>query len=335
MDNDRMDIVPNQNVFERIASRVREVEKAKAGAAAMDKNGPWQANADPGRPTTPPTGTYDDNEAIKLLDIEDMKWEISFTTTPDDVLFDFLRAAGNPTINERKIMLHALKTLRFDNHMVGQWAMDRWKRMDTSNQVERQLPNFRAREVDEPIVEFFIHLDHVCATNNVKEKTIIDTLMNAITKDEEAAMVQMGVNCNSTYEAIKRNMITRYDCGWAAWIKKTFEFPLGIQTAESWGIVSATCFNRWMTSWNGSKKLEDLFLISHLINSVEKEVSETLLEKWNVNKNVTREEFFQMADRELARLEKPLHVALKHVVGSNSKLLQTKPDKQLKEIRGL
>jgi hypothetical protein len=118
-------------------------------------------------------------------------------------------------------------------------------------------------------------------------------------------------------------------------MKKTFEFPLGCQTAESWGIVSATCFNRWMTSWNGSKKSEDLFLISNLINSVEKEVSETLLEKWNVNTNVTREEFFQMADRELARLGKPLHVALKHVVGSNSKLLLTKPEQTSEEIRHL
>jgi hypothetical protein len=85
--------------------------------------------------------------------------------------------------------------------------------MDTSNQVERQVLYFREREVDKPIVEFFIRLDHFCATNNVKEKTRIDTLMDAITKDEEAAVVQMGVNSNSTYEAIKRNMITRYDCG--------------------------------------------------------------------------------------------------------------------------
>jgi hypothetical protein len=46
-----------------------------------------------------------------------------------------------------------------------------------------------------------------------------------------------------------------------------------------------------------------------------------------MNKNVTREEFFEMADRELARLGKPLHVALKHVVVSNSKLLQTKPER--------
>jgi hypothetical protein len=60
--------------------------------------------------------------------------------------------------------------------------------------VERQLLYFRAREVDKPIVKFFIRLDHFFATNNVKEKSRIDTLMNAITKDEEAAMVQMGVN---------------------------------------------------------------------------------------------------------------------------------------------
>jgi hypothetical protein len=69
MDNDRMDIVANQSVFEQIESRVREEEKAKAGAAAMGKIASWQANADPGRSTTPPTGTYDDNEAIKLLNI--------------------------------------------------------------------------------------------------------------------------------------------------------------------------------------------------------------------------------------------------------------------------
>jgi hypothetical protein len=208
-----------------------------------------------------------------------MKWEILFTMTRDDKLCDFLRAAGNPMINDRKIMLHSLKTPCFNNYMVGQWAMDRWKHMDTSNQVERQSPYFRAREVDEPIVEFFIRLDHFCATNNVKVKTRIDTLMNAITKDEEAAIGQMGVNCNSSYESIKRNMITRYDGRWAAWMKKTVELPLGCQTVESWEIGSATCCNRWMTSWNGSKKLEDLFLISHLTDSVEKEVSDTLLEK--------------------------------------------------------
>jgi hypothetical protein len=43
-----------------------------------------------------------------------------------------------------------------------------------------------------------------------------------------------------------------------------------------------------------------------------------------VNKNITRKEFFQMAERELARLGKPLHVALKQVVCSDSKLFQTK-----------
>jgi hypothetical protein len=41
MENDRMDIVLNQSVFEQIASRVREEEKKKAGAAAMDITAPW------------------------------------------------------------------------------------------------------------------------------------------------------------------------------------------------------------------------------------------------------------------------------------------------------
>jgi hypothetical protein len=93
------------------------------------------------------------------------------------------------------------------------------------------LPGFRTREVDEPIVELFIHLDHFCATNNIKEKTKLGTLMNAITKDEVAAKMQVGVNCTSSYEAIKRNIITRYDCGWAALMNKTFGFPQGWQTA--------------------------------------------------------------------------------------------------------
>jgi hypothetical protein len=54
---------------------------------------------------------------------------------------------------------------------------------------------------------------------------------------------------------------------------------------------------------------------------VKKQVSETLLERWNINKNITREEFFQMPKRELARLEKPLHDAPKHAEKSKKKVI--------------
>jgi hypothetical protein len=101
----------------------------------MDKIALWQATAEPGCPTVPPTGMDDNREAVRLLDIDNMKGDITFKRTPDDVLFNFLQASGNPTVNKRNNTLHALKTLRFDTHMVGQWAIDRWKRIDTSNRI--------------------------------------------------------------------------------------------------------------------------------------------------------------------------------------------------------
>jgi hypothetical protein len=65
--------------------------------------------------------------------------------------------------------------------------------------------------------------------------------------------------------------------------------------------------------------------ISHLINWQEKEVGDALIGRCNVNKNTTREEFFQMDDRELARLGKPQHVVLKHIETSDNKPSHSKP----------
>jgi hypothetical protein len=70
-----------------------------------------------------------------------------------------------------------------------------------------------------------MRLDHFCATNRVSDKTRMDTLMNAITNSKELAMIQLGINCSSSYDTIKRNLITRYGFGWASWMKKTFGFP--------------------------------------------------------------------------------------------------------------
>jgi hypothetical protein len=106
--------------------------------------------ADPGSPSTPPTGTDDDSEAVRLLNSHNKNWEILFKTTPDDILLDFLLAAGNPTVKKRTVMLHALKTLRFDNHMVGQLAIDLWKPMGTSDQIKKQPLFFRAIDIEGP-----------------------------------------------------------------------------------------------------------------------------------------------------------------------------------------
>jgi hypothetical protein len=113
MNNDRMDIILDLNVFKQILLRVSEEEKAMAGAESMDKIVPWQARAHHGRPTTPPTGTNVDSKAIKLLTIKDMKLEILFKPTPDYVLYNFLQASENPTINKIHIMLHTFETLYF------------------------------------------------------------------------------------------------------------------------------------------------------------------------------------------------------------------------------
>jgi hypothetical protein len=192
-----MDIVQDLSIFKQIAVGVKKKEKATAGAVAIDKIDPWQATADPRHPTTPPTGTNNDSKAIRLLDIKDMNVKISFKTTPDDMLFNFLQAAENPTVNNRNIIHHASKILYFDNHTAGQWAINRWNPMDTSNQIESQLPYFMARKLTKHIVEFFIYLDHFCATNNVKDKTRIHILINTITKDEQSAVVQIGINSDS------------------------------------------------------------------------------------------------------------------------------------------
>jgi hypothetical protein len=101
--------------------------------------------------------------------------------------------------------------------------------------------------------------------------------------------------------------------------EKDVRIPSRLQTVESLGKMIATSFGRWMTSWNGTKKAQDIFMIAHLINSVEKDVAEALTEKWNVNKNATSEEFFIIADKELIRLGKLLHIALKQTTPEERK----------------
>jgi hypothetical protein len=72
-----------------------------------------------------------------------------------------------------------------------------------------------------------------------------------------------------------------------------------------------------------TKKAQDIFMIAQMINSVEKDVAEALTDKWNVNKNATSKEFFVIADKELIRLGKPLHIALK----------QTTPEKRKSKLQ--
>jgi hypothetical protein len=67
-------------------------------------------------------------------------------------------------------MLDSLTTLRFKNHMVGRWVIDRLNFMDTFNQKEKPISFLRAKEVDVPAEGFFIQLEYLCASNNVKEK---------------------------------------------------------------------------------------------------------------------------------------------------------------------
>jgi DNA-dependent RNA polymerase auxiliary subunit epsilon len=125
MHNERMDTVPDFNEILQIALTIRGEEKATLGTLALDKIALWHAMANPRRSTTPALALDDDSEGVRLLEIKDMKFEISFLTTPDDILFGFLQEAGNQTFNQRKRRLYKLKSLCFDNLMVGQWAMDR------------------------------------------------------------------------------------------------------------------------------------------------------------------------------------------------------------------